>query len=258
MQGQVKELLSNYGPIGLVWFDDGGSFKGTMENRTNGVHLIHAQEMLDLIHATQPWCIVNNRLGLPADYLTPEQKIPTNGLPGDWETCMTLNKHWGYNKNDNNWKSATTVVSNLVDIASKGGNYLLNVGPTSEGIFPAPAVKILGEVGDWMRVNGESIYGTTRSPFTTQPEWGRITKKGNKFYLHVFKWPEDGKLVVNLTSFTATNAYLLANSEKLKAYPTQTSGGVIPFITTIELPSKPIDPIDTVVVLDTQFWIVPD
>jgi len=171
---------------------------------------------------------------------------------------MTLNKHWGYNKNDHNWKSSATVISNLVDIASKGGNYLLNVGPTAEGEFPEPAVRILHEVGDWMKVNGESIYGTTRDPRGGPPDWGRITQKGSRFYLHVLKWPADGRLVVPLLSRMTTNAFVLATSQKLKAYPTQTEHGVVTDIITIELPPAPVDPVDTVVVLDTQFWVVPD
>ena len=257
MQGQVRELLSNYGPIGIVWFDDGGAFRGTMENRTNGATLIHAADTIELIHHLQPACLVNNRLGLHGDYTTPEQRIPANGLPGAWETCMTLNRHWGYNKDDNHWKSAATVVSNLVDIASKGGNYLLNVGPTSEGVFPAPAVQILGEVGKWMKVNGDSIYGTTRSPLEEQPAWGRVTQKGNKLYLHVLDRPKDGKLILDTSFLQPGRAWLLAdsNKRKLAAKSTLDNHG---FTLAINLPPLLPDPIDTVIVLEVSHYDKPD
>ena len=145
VKGELRELLTNYGPIGIIWFDGGGSFRGEDEAK-----LMHAQELIDLIHRLQPNCLVNNRLGLPADYGTPEQKIPGQRGHAPFEVCMTLNNHWGYNKNDNHWKQPKVVIRNLVDIASKGGNYLLNVGPTSDGVLPDPAVSILKDVGQWM------------------------------------------------------------------------------------------------------------
>ncbi len=112
------------------------------------------------------------------DYGTPEQEIPATGFGRgvDWESCMTMNDHWGYNKNDQNWKSTQTLIRNLIDCASKGGNYLLNVGPTAEGEFPQPSVERLAEIGKWMKVNGEAIYGTTASPFD-KLTWGRCTQK---------------------------------------------------------------------------------
>ena len=120
----------------------------------------------------QPGIITNNRLGggYHGDTETPEQYIPATGIPGrDWETCMTMNDTWGYKSYDQNWKSTETLIRNLVDIASKGGNYLLNVGPTSEGLIPEPSVERLKAVGKWMKVNGEAIYATTASPFKRCP-----------------------------------------------------------------------------------------
>ncbi len=187
MRHQVHELLTGYGPIGIIWFDGGGAFRSV-----NRKTLLKADAMVDMIHQTQPACLINNRLGAGADYGTPEQKIPTGKQKEDFEVCMTLNNHWGYNKHDQHWKSATTIIRNLADIAHKGGNYLLNVGPTAEGLFPPPSVEILGAVGQWMKVNGDSIYGTTASPWPEIPNWGRITAKGNRLYLHVFERPEDG------------------------------------------------------------------
>jgi alpha-L-fucosidase len=250
VKGQLHELLTQYGPIGILWFDDGGSFEGLA--RTNMAALMHAQEIIDEIHQLQPWCIVNNRLGLPADYGTPEQYIPGGRPQNAFEVCMTLNDHWGYNRADQKWKSAKVVIQNLADIASKGGNYLLNVGPTPQGTLPPEAVKILGQVGDWMRVNGDSIYGTSASPLPEQPSWGRVTQKGNKLYLHVFDWPVDGKLVIHLPSLAATKAYLPASRQKLNVSPLPVKDGVNPAEVRIDLPGQPVDPVDSGVVLETR------
>jgi alpha-L-fucosidase len=245
LKGQIRELLTGYGPIGIVWFDGGGAFGGSA--RPQMPALIHAQEIIDEIHELQPQCLVNNRLGLPGDYTTPEQRIPTNRMANaTWETCMTLNRHWGYNKNDNNWKEPKVVIRNLVDIASKGGNYLLNVGPTAEGVFPPDSIRILGEVGKWTKANGEAIYGTTASPFDAAPAWGRVTQRGNKLYLHVFDRPADGKLTIPGQGRAARRAYLL--TEPGTDLQPARDGDMI----AMTLPDKLSDPIDTVVVLETE------
>ncbi len=130
-----------------------------------------ANKFLPLL-ASHPGIIMNNRLDSrrQGDIETPEQSIPATGILGrDWETCMTMNGTWGYKSFDNNWKSAQTLIHNLVDIASKGGNYLLNVGPTSEGLIPEASVERLQEIGRWMKTSGESIYGTTASPCASRP-----------------------------------------------------------------------------------------
>jgi alpha-L-fucosidase len=202
MKGQLKELLTGYGPIGILWFD--GQWEDTW-TYDRGV------DLYNYVRGLQPDIIVNNRVGhdppggkpRPGDYGTPEQFIPAAGYgPGvDWETCMTMNDTWGFKKEDQDWKSAETLIRNLIDIASKGGNYLLNVGPTAEGEIPRASVERLQAIGQWMRVNGEGIYGTTASPFNRQLPWGRCTSKVNrdgtsKLYFHVFKWPADGVLKV--------------------------------------------------------------
>lgn len=161
---------------------------------------------------------------------------------------MTMNDHWGYNKNDHHWKSTEDLVRKLVDIASKGGNFLLNVGPTAEGVFPAPCVERLAAMGRWMKVNGESIYGTAASPFDALP-FGRCTVKrlpsgDSDLYLHVFHWPADGKLVVPALDNTVKKAWLLADPSGPLLAAARAGTDVM-----VTLPAAPPDPIDSVVVL---------
>lgn len=202
LHNEVSQLLTDYGPIGVMWFD--GEWENTWTPR-------YGKDLYDLCRKLQPNVIVNNRVSpgrdgiedaslKAGDYGTPEQFIPPTGLPGqDWETCMTMNGHWGYNAYDTDWKSSRTLIRNLVDIASKGGNYLLNVGPRADGTFPSEAVARLHDIGKWMKVNGESIYGTKASAFDNLT-WGRSTTKrrGNRttLYLQVFNWPKNGLLTV--------------------------------------------------------------
>lgn len=203
MKSQLKELLTNYGEIGVLWFD--GEWESTW-NEAFG------KEIYAYCRSLQPGIIINNRVGagrmdmegstkegmFGGDFGTPEQQIPATGLPGnDWETCMTMNDHWGYNRHDKNFKTTTDLIRMISDISSKGGNYLLNVGPTAEGIFPPESIERLQEIGRWMKVNGEAVYSTQASPFSGL-EWGRCTRKetatGTTLYFHVFEWPADGQL----------------------------------------------------------------
>ncbi|MCS3801381.1 alpha-L-fucosidase [Niastella sp. OAS944] len=210
---QVKELLTNYGDVAVLWWD-------TPTGMTD-----EFAEKLNAVLAMQPNIITNDRLKRPnfaGDYKTPEQRIPKESeLDGkDWETCMTMNNTWGYKKNDHEWKSAEVMVRNLVDIASKGGNYLMNVGPKDDGTIPAESIARLQQVGAWMKVNGEAIYGTKASPLAAVT-WGRITKKEQKdntiLYLSVFNWPADKKLVVPGLTQSVISATLLAGGKKLAA-----------------------------------------
>ena len=164
---QMKEILTNYGPVACLWWD-------TPVGITKGM----ADDLIATLKL-QPGIIHNNRLGggYKGDTETPEQFIPATGYPGgrDWETCMTMNDTWGYKSYDQNWKSSETIIRNLIDIASKGGNYLLNVGPTNMGEIPGPSQDRLKVVGDWMKQNSKAIYATSASPFK-KLAWGRCTK----------------------------------------------------------------------------------
>ena len=207
---QIKEILSNYGDIAVLWFDTPGSISEEI-----------AQEISDIV-AKYPNMITNDRLKRPdfvGDFKTPEGRIPkAEDIEGvDWETCMNIGSSWGYKSWENQWKDSKTIIQNLVTIASLGGNYLLNVGPDSKGLIPQPALDRLIEVGEWMKVNGEAIYGTRKSEVT--PEWGRVTRKDEKkntdYYLAVFEWPENGKLELE-TPYKVKSATLLADNSSLK------------------------------------------
>jgi alpha-L-fucosidase len=232
LRNQVTELLTNYGDIGVMWFD--GEWESTWNNT-------YGKPLYDLCRQLQPNVIVNNRVGVDrggmagdggpqqvGDFSTPEQYIPATGLPNvAWETCMTMNDHWGYNSRDANWKSSQQLIRNIVDIASKGGNYLLNVGPRADGTFPPESVQRLKDIGDWMRVNGDAIYDTSASVFDSLP-WGRSTtrREGNKstLFLHVFDWPKDGRLVLPGIGNQPLGANLLGG-EKLKV--TRTASDIV-------------------------------
>ena len=234
---QVKELLTNYGDVAVLWWD-------TPTDMTN-----EAATKLKSQLTLQPAIITNDRLkrpNFPGDHKTPEQRIPNlKELDGtDWETCMTMNGTWGFKSYDHNYKTPETLIRNLLDIASKGGNFLLNVGPDNLGEFPKESIDILAKMGKWMKVNGEAVYGTKASPWGLF-SWGRCTKKEIKdkttLYFSVFDWPTDRKLVIPDLKNNIISTVLLANGTKLKTSVSKSG------LLTVILPSKAFDPIATVV-----------
>jgi alpha-L-fucosidase len=234
---QVKEILTRYKPD-ILWWDT--------------PHWMTPERAEPLIRHLPlvPGIIHNNRLGggYKGDTETPEQHIPATGFKGrDWEVCMTMNDTWGYKSYDHNWKSTHTILHQLCDIVSKGGNFLLNVGPTAEGEIPKESIERLEAVGRWVDVNGEAIYGTQASPFHRLP-WGRCTKKegarGTTLYFHVFDWPSDGKLFIPGLKNKVKSAALLAG------------GGTVPVTAsaeglTLQLPAKAPDADVSVIRVET-------
>ena len=201
---QLRELMDKYQPA-YLFFDT--EYSMTPER---------TQPIFNLI-CQYPDLIANNRLGggFLGDTATPEQKIFTDPLGRQFEVNMTINGSWGYNANDNRYKSAQQLIRNLSDITSKGGNYLLNVGPTSEGLIPQPQVERLKAIGTWLRANGEAIYGTEAGPYSKSPDWGRVTQKfkpggGTTLYLHVWDWPANGRIVLSGVQPAALSGRMLA------------------------------------------------
>jgi alpha-L-fucosidase len=176
----LTELLTHYGPIGLIWFDTPVAI--TPEQ---------SRSLRDLVHQLQPECLVSGRVGHDVgDYGSlGDNEHPVGKVKGAWETPATLNDTWGYKASDQNWKSLDYLLELLVNCASKGVNYLLNVGPTAEGVIPQPSVELLKQMGAWLDRNGEAIYGTRASPFLVDPGWGRVTCKGETLYLLIKEWP---------------------------------------------------------------------
>jgi alpha-L-fucosidase len=256
LKPQLKELLTGYGKLGVLWFD--GEWIPEWSDA-------QGRDLYNYVRGLQPEIIINNRVSAsragmqgmsndvsaPGDFGTPEQEIPPAGLEGvDWESCMTMNDHWGYAVDDHNWKTPKQLIHNLVDIASKGGNYLLNVGPTAEGVIPDASVQILKEIGRWIQVNGESVYGTQSSPFYSTP-WGRCTEKvlpdgRAMLYLHVFDWPEDGRLIVDGLGDAPRMACLLSHPDKILPVIRQ-EGTLI-----VSLPHEPVDSVDAVIALEFE------
>ena len=211
---QLRELLTQYGPIGAVWFDT-----------PDQITAAHSEEIRAHIRSLQPGTLINARIGNnKGDYDIHEQKIPGNAIHRPWEACLTINNRWGYDRNDHQWKSPEMIVRCLVDVASKGGNFLINIGPTGDGEVPAPSIERLHSLGDWLKINGESIRGTTASKLAADGDGGmtfqeinpdgsektlnadgsakshsvslprgwRSTTKPGAIYLHLFDQPEQG------------------------------------------------------------------
>lgn len=258
---QVDELVTNYGPVDILWWDYSGiDFQGEEAWR--------AFELMHDVKKKQPHIVMNNRLfripaagwkgqGMKAvlpqldakygDFLTPEQHVPEGGLPGvDWEACMTMNTTWGYSRHDEKWKSTTKLIRTLINIASKGGNYLLNIGPLGDGSVPLESVDRLEAMGRWMDVNGESIYGSSASPIPGV-EWGRTTYNQQKkiLYLHIFDWPTAGEITLKDVPASVTEATLLGTNTNIQV--NQSDENVV-----LQLPATGPDEIASVVRLQLE------
>jgi len=246
MEAQLKELLTRYGDVAVLWFD------GEWEHTTQEMR---SDEVYDMIRKLQPNTLINDRLfkrqpGNKADFGTPEQYVPSTGLrdPGGkpilWESCVTIDpSSWGYNRYGTEFRTNRDLIRMLVEVASKGGNLLLNVGPKPDGTIQPDFVSRLRAMGAWMKVNNQAIYGTSASPFTRLPFFGRATVKGDTLYLHVFQWPKDGKVRVPAVQNRPVSAHLLGSP-----------GGSLPFLResndiVISVPAKAPDDIASVIAL---------
>ena len=236
MKAELTDLITQYHP-GVIWFDGGWINNGWSEQ--------DGRDLVGYLHQLDPQLIVNDRANGSGDFGTPEQSIPAAGLNRDWETCMTINGNWGFSANDQGFKATSELLRNLIDIASKGGNYLLNVGPTAEGIIPQPEVERLKEIGDWLKTNGDALYGTTASPFKKQLAWGRATQKPGKLFLTVFEWPKNGSLLVPVNG-KVSKAYLLARPGEALRVDSDPNG------LRVMLPAERPDPIASVVALEIE------
>jgi alpha-L-fucosidase len=254
MELQLTELLTHYGDCKLIWFD--GLHQ---QEKYNGLHVQR------LIRSLQSGTLINDRIGLRGDYVTPEQFVPKGiptkdvqvhmtdskvvfheGVPAPrdfqlWETCMTINNTWAYNANDHEYKSSADLIRGLIEVTSRGGNFLLNIGPQPDGLVQPEFVERLQAIGDWVRVNGEAIYESTYGPIQGQANL-RTTARGSRIYLHVLDWPT-GKLTVAGLKPKVMNARLLANNQKLEF---QQADGAL----TISLPQQAPDKVASVIALD--------
>lgn len=238
---QLKELLTEYGPIDLIWFDN-------PMNTTRKA----AEGLKRLVRRFLPRAIINGRIGFElGDYkCLGDNQVSAGGVAGDWETIATMNKTWGYKKTDHDWKSAVEMIRTLVDITSKGGTYLLNVGPTGLGVIPAASVTRLRTIGRWLRTNGEAIYGAARCPFPCDFTWGRMTVKGRRLYLHFFEWPK-GPFRLHGVKSRVRRAYLLADGETDLAVSQAHDKGKGLYTLDMDLPRRAPDRHVSVVAVET-------
>jgi len=259
MQLQLEELLTNYGPVALIWFDG-----------LNNQEKYSGRRFVDLIRKLQPAALVNDRIGVPGDYQTPEQftpkAIPTKKISSSateigvqknleskvpdfkdfqlWETCMTINNTWAFNMHDREFKSPQFLIRVLIEVASRGGNFLLNVGPQPDGAIQPEFHERLRAVGDWLAINGDSVYGTMYGPIQGSGSV-RTTAKDKKIFIHVFEWPDVSTLQINGLGAKVVSAHLLDKGEPLRFRQTEMK-------LQIDLPVKQKDLDVRVIVLRTS------
>jgi alpha-L-fucosidase len=246
MKAHLRELVTRYDPA-LLWFD-GDWFPGrNPQTLADWWNTADGRDLYNFCLSLKPNLVINERVkrntGL-GDYLCPERTVPARPLPRPWETCQTLNGAWGYDsRKENQYRSVRTSVRELVKVVSRDGNYLLNIGPRGDGVVTTGSVTVLTGMGAWMSTHGDSIYGTTGSPFTSEPSWGCYTKKPGKLFAHVFTWPTSRQLVIGPLTNTVNRVYLLNNPGTSLPYA-RTSSGI-----TVSLPaSAPNGDVSVVVV----------
>jgi len=231
LHGQVRELLTRYGPLAEMWLDFSYTdhmHEGSKVWGGKGADDWGSAELLAMIRQLQPGILVNDRAGLPGDFVTPEQYQPSepmtrDGLPVLWEACQTLNGSWGYDRDNRDYKSVGMLLRMLVDTVAKDGNLLLNVGPTGRGEFDPVAVEILCGIGRWIRPHARSIYGAGPSDFTPPPDC-RYTQRGDRLYLHLFAWPFDAVHLPGLADRVVYAQFLHDASEVARETPVRGGG----------------------------------
>ena len=230
IHGQIRELLTNYGKIDILWYDVAWPLdaKGWESDKMNA-----------MVFQLQPDIIVNNRNKLDGDFTTPEQTITAASRP--WESCMTMNDSWGYNKTDDNWKTPKTIVRNLITCSRDTGNYLLNIGPKPDGSIPEESVRIMTTVGRWMDKNGKSIYQTEKCQ-PRRSNYASFTRNGNTLYMHNYFWPGEAATIGGMMT-KVKSAHLLATGKEVKFEQDQFR------VRFVGLPEKaPDDPVTTIAI----------
>ncbi|MEV6272384.1 alpha-L-fucosidase [Kribbella sp. NPDC051936] len=251
LHAQTRELLTSYGPIDIMWFDfsyPGRTYPDGRYGHGKGRDDWRSEELMAMVRELQPDILINDRLDIPGDFVTPEQYQPDgpmqrDGVPVVWEACQTLNGSWGYDRDNLDWKSPETLVKMLVDSVSKDGNLLLNVGPTGRGEFDPRALATLASIGEWMRLHERSIRGARPAAEYSAPVDCRFTQKGDRLYLHLFSWPM-GHIHLNGLAGKVKYAQLLNDASEIKRIvndPHQqaqntTMGGVSTETLTLKLP----------------------
>jgi len=245
MFAQMRELLTNYGKIDLLWFD-GGWEHGRDEWKSD--------QLLEMIRKLQPDVVVNDRLPGNGDYDTPEQAVPPKPPQRPWETCMTMNNSWGYNASDRNYKSARDLIHTLCEVAAKGGNLLLNVSPTGDGSLPAEQIERLDAIGSWMRRHRESIENA-KPGLEPWQFYSPSTRRDGRVYLHLLMRPYESISVRGIQVRRVKGASVLASGQTLRTHKRIAAGDLIfnrdPIgELIIDLPEGLVDPTATVVAID--------
>jgi alpha-L-fucosidase len=240
---QVRELMTNYGKIDILWYD--GNWIPGVEPKDLAA-CWRSEELNRMVRTLQPDIVINNRSSLDEDIDTPEQHVTASGEGRCWESCMTIGDPvgWGYVRCNPNLKTAPQLIQYLVTAASEGGNYLLNIGPKADGSVQPEFVNLLGQVGKWMKKNGASIYGSERVNTFAAGIIGKTTMRGNKLYLHVFRWPGETAVVPGIAN-EVHSARFLANGRKIRLQKTRDGKVILK-----GLPRNPPDRIDTVIELE--------